>query len=806
MDKKVELLAPAGSYEALVAAVQNGADAIYMGGAEFSARAYAANFDREKIKEAIEYAHIRGVKIYFAVNTLVKDSEIDKLLEYINFLYYADVDAVIVQDLGALKLIKELYPDFDIHCSTQMTLHNSYGVNLLKNLGAKRVVLARELSLGEIVDIKNTTEVELEVFVHGALCVSYSGQCLMSSFIGGRSGNRGTCAQPCRKKYEIVSLNKEEETSNPFYYLSMRDLNTLENIHELIDSGVSSFKIEGRMKKPQYVAAVVGAYRGAMDTYLQSGKKFKDMEIEKQVAQMFNRKFTKGYIFNEKRKQVINIEKPNNSGVYIGQVHSVNRNKSLFSIYLEDDISHGDGIEVWGADNGGIVNKIYKDGRLTHEAQKGEFVEIEIRGTIRTGDEVYKTLDHQLIKHLEKTYEKDIENKKVTINGHVKIEIGKPMELILWDDESNRIKVKSTVLVERAEKVALTDEKVIKNMSKINNTPFMFEHIEIDLGPDSSVPLSAINELRREGIYQLIELRKNRNKRKQSKLKGLDKKDSSFNLRNNRRDMRLTVKVDCIEQLKVVLSYGVDRIYFSDVNNLALAVELCEKSNTSIFLKTPNIVKDKELQIFQVAIENNRVDGVLVGDLGMLVYVQENFKGLNIITDASFNLLNSFSIKQAESLEIFGLTLSQEMDFKSILNLGVSSNTEIECIVYGRTPVMNTEYCPLIHLDICDKKCGTCQQSNYNYKWAIRDEKDYSFPISRDVLGRTIIYNSNPIFMGDKVSSFKKTIVNGLRLDMTDESPEEITKILQIYKGIIEEDINQLGFKYTRGHFFKDLD
>ena len=807
MNEKIELLAPAGSYEALVAAVQNGADAIYMGGTEFSARAYASNFSREKIVEAIEYAHVRGVKIYFAVNTLIKDSEVEKLLEYINFLYNADVDAIIVQDIGVMKIIRELYHDFEIHCSTQMTLHNSHGVNLLKELGAKRVVLARELSLEEIKDIRKNTGVELEVFVHGALCVSYSGQCLMSSFIGGRSGNRGKCAQPCRKKYELVSSKDDEAKGDPFYYLSMRDLNTLENISSLIGSGISSFKIEGRMKKPQYVAAIVGAYRQAIDTFLETGKVFKDKNVDKQVAQVFNRKFTKGYLFNERNSQVTNINKPNNSGIYLGKVAAVNRDMGRFSIALEDDILHGDGIEIWGkSEAGGTINKIYNRGRLTHEAKKGEFVDIELKGIIRLGDEVYKTLDSQLIKDLEKTYEKDIENKKSKIFGHVKIAVGEHLELFLWDHEQNQVNVQSTLKVEKAERVALTEEKVLNNLSKMNNTPFELESVEIDLEPECAIALSAINELRREAVTKLIELRKNRNKRNKCDVRRLNTKELYKNNNKSNKEHKLSVKVDNIDQLKTVLKSGVDRVYFSNLGNLPLAIDLCKDNNTSIFLKTPNIVKDKEFKTFTSIISKNNLDGVLVGDLGMLKYLKENFKDLNLITDMTLNIFNSYSLSQVDELEISGATLSQEMDLKSISSLNSDGDLEVECIVYGKTPVMTTEYCPLFNSDLCDKKCETCQQSKHMHNWGIRDEKNYTFPISRDALGRTVVYNSHPLFMGDKLDNFRNTVVTRLRIDITDESKDMINRVMDFYRENKYVDSEELDFKYTRGLFFKEIE
>ena len=331
--KDVELLAPVGSFEALKAAVQNGANAVYLGGKDFSARASANNFDRNELKEAVRYAHIRGVQVFVTANTLIKQNEIYDFIEYAKFLYDIDVDAVILQDVGMARLIKKELPDFEIHASTQMVAHSLEDVKYLESVGFDRVVLAREVNVEEIKYICDNCDVDIEVFVHGALCVCYSGQCLMSSMIGNRSGNRGRCAQPCRQKYELIDVHTGEViNSNGDYLLSPRDLNTIEEIDKLIDAGINSLKIEGRMKRPEYVATVIGSYREAIDEYLSTNKVNISDGTMSDLYTIFNRKFTKGLLLGEVGKDVMNSEIPNNQGLYIGKVLDHNKRTKRLKI------------------------------------------------------------------------------------------------------------------------------------------------------------------------------------------------------------------------------------------------------------------------------------------------------------------------------------------------------------------------------------------------------------------------------------------------------------------------------------------
>ncbi len=816
--QNIELLAPAGSYEALKAALQNGADAVYLGGTDFNARAYASNFDRDTLKEAVSYSHIRGMKVYVTVNTLLKDSELEKLLDYVGFLYSIDVDALIVQDLGVLKIIREAYPDFELHCSTQMTLHNTLGVQAIKELGVKRVVLARELTLAEIKEIKEKTGMELEAFVHGALCVSYSGQCLMSSFIGGRSGNRGRCAQPCRKAYQLVS-NKGENGNRELYHISMRDLNTFDEIGSIIDSGVTSFKIEGRMKKPQYVASIVGAYRRAIDHYLTEGKSLRSPDLQQEMAQMFNRRFTKGYILGSPREEIVNVEKPNNRGILLGTVMDYNPRKNRIKLKLLSKLSAGDGIEVWGpktSDTGGTVVGLFVDNEVVKQAEKGQVVEIEIKGAVSIGDEVFKTLDISLMKNLEKTYDNNIEAKKIAINGDIKLFEGKPIQLMLWDNENNTVFVESEHLVERAIKLSLTREKLMENLNKLGNTPYTFDEVRVALEDGIAVPLSIINGLRRDAIEKLNVLRENRNHREPI---GEARKLPSL-LKASMEPLKphqciITVKVDTLPQLKVVLGKKIARIYYGDINTLQEATALCREAGVPIYLRTSGIMKNVDYKRLEVRLADIRPDGILAGDIGMLNYAKRVLE-IPVIADMSLNAMNSYSIAFLQDMGAIGAIASPELDLKTMHRLEYS-DIEAEAIIYGKLQVMTMEHCPLKDKGQCNDQCQACTYPPYKYHWGIKDAKQMTFQFAKDCWGRTIFLNSQPLFMLDKLNDLQKMLISSYRLDFTDEKEAEIKEIFELLEKQLvalahNEKINEVFPRFikiggfTRGHYYRGVE
>ncbi len=430
-EKKPELLAPVGSLESLYAAVQNGCDAVYLGGKSFGARAYAQNFDREELRTAFDYAHLYGVRIYITINTLYKDDEISSVLEFVKELYDDGVDGVILQDLGMAQLIHQTFPELELHASTQMTVHNLEGAKYLEGLGFSRVVLAREMTLEEISEIVKGTSLEVETFIHGALCISYSGQCLMSSLIGGRSGNRGRCAQPCRLPYTLVNRKttekivsdlttfqkgKSSSTLKGRYLLSPKDISTLEIIPSLIQAGIKSFKIEGRMKRPEYAAAVTSIYRKYIDLALKEPKSYQvDPQDIENLSQIFNRGgFSLGYYQGKTGRSMMSYLRPKNWGVKIGEVISYNPRNNLCKIKLTGKLESGDGIEIW-TDQGENPGTLVQSTQLSNE-----LVTLTIKGKINAGNPVYRTSDKILLDDLAKTYD-NIYQRKINLFGKISL-------------------------------------------------------------------------------------------------------------------------------------------------------------------------------------------------------------------------------------------------------------------------------------------------------------------------------------------------------------------------------------------------
>lgn len=481
-----ELLAPAGDFESLKAAVLNGADAVYIGGKEFSARQSAENFDRDEIVSAVRFCHSYGAKVYITLNTLLNNDELEKALNYAGFLYETGVDALIIQDLGLLKSLREYIPEFELHASTQMTAHNLDAVNYLHRLGVKRVVLSRELSLDEISYITKNAEAETEVFIHGALCISFSGQCLMSSMIGKRSGNRGRCAQPCRKEYSI-------DGSKYAYYLSPRDLSTLEFINKIKDTGAASLKIEGRMKKPEYVATIVSAYRKALDGKLTDC-------VADDVMQIFNRGgFTSDFMFKRQGKNMMCYDSPKNRGTYIGYVTS---NSGKFAeIKLSAPLSVGDGVEVFGKNIGAPVGSIKLNKTDVKNANPGSVVLIYLDGA-KKGDKIYKTFDMDLNERARESFAgNDI--KRVPLTAKFEAHMGSKIKLTVF---KNGIKIEEEgIEPEMALKVPTTDDKIISSLSKTKDTPFYFKSIDIDMDNNIAIPVSHLNAIRRGAIEKLID-------------------------------------------------------------------------------------------------------------------------------------------------------------------------------------------------------------------------------------------------------------------------------------------------------------
>ena len=647
----IELLSPAGSMESLKAAIEAGADAVYLGGTLFGARAFANNFNDEEIIEAIKYAHLYGVKVYVTTNILIYEHEVEHFLEYVEFLHKNNVDAIIIQDLGMLDLVHKTFPNLEIHASTQMHIHNLDGTIMAKKLGVKRVVLARETPIEVIEEIKKNVDVDLEIFAHGALCVSYSGQCLFSSLIGNRSGNRGSCVGSCRLPYKIVDEHNYK-LNNGDYPLSMKDLNTLEYIGKLIEANVSSLKIEGRMKSPEYVYTVTKLYRMAIDSYYKYKKVLIDDVELNNLKRIFNREFTKGYLFNEEIHNIINDKRPNHQGVKIGKVIDYKNNYVFIKLYDNIHINDGLRIVLDDSDYGLVLNEFYINKKLVKTAKKNDIISFKVNKSIKVNSDVLLTKDYNLVENINKIINE--KRRKVFINGNVFLKLNEPMKIEL-NDGKNFIEA-SGIIVNKAINNPTTKDVIYEKITKLGDTVYEFKDLNIVIDDNVFVPLKLFNELRREA-FELLN----------------NKRLYQYNFKKE--EYSISVFDFDIENKKSVL---VDNI--KNIDTSLYDVIYSDRKTDEVITKIPKIIKNYDNY------DNSKE--YLVGELGAFNKLK------NINCDYSFNVCNSYTVALLHSLGAKRITLSYELSSKQIENIVKSykqregKHPNLEVVVYGKREVM----------------------------------------------------------------------------------------------------------------------
>ena len=744
-----ELLAPAGNMEALIAAISNGCDAIYLGMQKFGARAYSSNFDFESLKEAISYAHLRNVKIYVTMNTIVFENEIEAMKQQMHQLNEIGVDAIIVADLAAFDYLVNNFADMEAHCSTQMGIDDLDGTLLFKELGAKRIVLSREVPIEKVKEIKKIAQIPLEIFVHGALCVSYSGNCLMSGLIGYRSGNRGRCVGSCRKEYEIIDKTTDEALGKN-YILSTKDLNTIDYIDDLKE--IDSLKIEGRMKEPAYVANVVSRYRRALD--------YKITEEDKtNLSKTFNRTFTKGYLFHEDKKDITNILRPNNYGYEIGRISNIV--KGMYEIKLTRPLNQNDIIRI-SHNNEDIVLtvvKLYdKEGKLINRANDVGY--IKIKEKLSKDDVVYLTKDYLYYKELESSLEKEFKR----FNLDIKVNAQPNSKLIIEAEGLgfNYLYEGEDILSEAINNPT-TKEQVIKQFSRLNDTIFELNNVIYE-ECNVFIPAKLLNVARREIVQALYELKLNSKKKSIKAFKAKEK--ISF----TPREPYFTASVTSKEQYDACVSCGIKEIYFDNTVR-----------------RNQNDYKEKEGQL-------------LIGGYGGIYHYR---KTNPFITDYSLNVVNSDSCYELFKLGAKRVTLSYELNKTQIEDL-ISSYYEkndgypaLEMIVYGRAPMMFSKYCPLKKMN----QCGSCKTRSYELK-----DEHGTFPIITHDDCTTTILNGKILNLLDEVQNIEG--VEAFRLNFTVESKEQVIKTINTAMKKLKSKDNQIIFNKetdTRGHFNKEI-
>ena len=723
--KKIELLSPAGSMDALKAAIHNGADAIYLGGKKFGARAFAQNFSVNELIEAINYAHIYNVKIYITVNTIIYEDEFENALDFIEFLYKNNVDAVIMQDIGLMYEAHKRFPGLIIHASTQCHNHNIENIEFFKSIGVKRVILDREMSLEEIK--KLNTDMEIEIFIHGALCISYSGCCLMSYLGGGRSGNRGECTGCCRLPYKLIENNKEHK-ANGEYLISTKELNTSKRIKEIMDSNIVSLKIEGRMKSPEYVGFITKYYRNIID-----GKKITE-EDEKKLSLLFNRDFTEGYLFNE--NNITNIKTSNHQGIVIGKIIEVN--KKFVKIKLNEDLDQEDGIRFEN-NKGMIVNKLYNSKMLlVSSVSKNSVAIIENKCDINKLGSVRKTTSVKLLKELQ-----NYEQKKLDVSFTVKAKTGEDLEIVINDgtfilsEKGNKI--------EKSQTSETTREMIVKQLSKLGNTPFRLKEIEIIKDDNIFISITELNSIRRNLVSKLID------KKTKIKPKEINKVvDKVINYKDNKETMNIFVNNE--EQYRAAKEENVDNIYTSNV--------FLHKKYPETFYKLPRVILSRE---------NITNDNLLITEIGSIVYSSNN----NVFGSYELNAINNHSLQLLHQRGIKQITISPEINDK--INLIDNINNNIEIIVYGWIEAMVMKHCIVKNIT---------NNHSCNKKYYLKNKNNELYPIVQNNCLTTIL-NYKPINNIDKINYYKDLNIKHFRIDLYNENYNETIKIIKSIKNNI---------------------
>ncbi len=826
----VELLAPAGSREAFVAAVESGADAVYLAGNMFGARAYANNFDEQELREVIHFAHLRNVHIHVTVNTIVDDQELYRLADYLRFLYEAGADAVLVQDLGVAKLVHEVAPGLPMHASTQMTVHNLAGVLALEKLGFSRVVLSRELSLKDIRHICACSHAEIEVFIHGALCVCYSGQCLMSSMIGGRSGNRGRCAQPCRLPYTLVNGKGEDMLGDTAgkYLLSPRDMNTIDLLPELIEAGVSSLKIEGRMKRPEYVAIVVDTYRQALDSYSTGRGYFVPEENKRRLAQIFNRDFTTAYLQKQPGRDMMSDRRPNNRGLLIGRVVTYDWQDKRVTVKLAGTLQPGDQVDFWVKVGGRVTATIrdMRQGQLAVSlAAAGDEVSFPIERAVRVHDRVFKVFDAVLMEHARTFFTAGAPVRRIPVQARVHAAVGQPLSVELTDADGYTASAVTEFIGEEARNRPLTEEVLYKQISRLGTTVFSLEKMEAVIEGSVLVPVSEINEARRHAVEQLEEKRLAPYVRAALPAADIVLSESKPTAV---RQAQLVVSTDSLAQARIALDAGAEHILFggeSYTHELITPAQykavwqLVRSRGQKISFNTPRIVNEEQmnsLRQYFAAFSDFPPDEVNVHNIGMISLVKE-ITGLPVHVDFSLIAYNCLSIDMLRELGAASVTLSPELNFSQIARLAARSTLPMECIVHGRLELMVSEYCVAGSFlgEIGKNACARpCVKSGTHF--SLRDRKEEEFPLIMDQFCHMHILNAKTLSMLPHAMKFAPMGIGRIRIEGKAAGPEELSGLVHAYREYrnLQEDLTQEqkeraakleGKDITRGHYFRGV-
>ncbi|MFI5380700.1 MAG: DUF3656 domain-containing protein [Tepidisphaerales bacterium] len=832
-----ELLAPAGDGDALRAAVANGADAVYFGLANYNARHRANNFTMEELPEIMRFLHGHNVRGFLAFNTLIFSDELPEAVDFIRAAAVAGVDALIVQDLGLARLIHRMAPAMVIHGSTQMTLTEPRGIEFVRRLGVGRVILARELSLSEIARITAGTDVPVEVFVHGALCVAYSGQCLTSEALGGRSANRGQCAQACRLPYELIVDGQRRDLGDKAYLLSPQDLAAYDMLDKLLDTGVSAFKIEGRLKSAQYVAAATQTYRTALDSAI-ARRPIRVSEQQKNaLMQSFSRGFTHGFLDGVDHQKLVHARFPKSRGVRIGTVSGRTPNGLLVAVDQSPPNTQHSGLSTQHSSVKPGDGLVFDEGHPEQDEQGGRVYEVLSRGkgqlelrfaqgavqlaAVPEGAIVWKTDDPAIRKQLEQSYSRTDVVHRTPLDATLHATVGQPLRLVLADVDGRQAEALSDGPMSRAEKHPLTADSAREQLSRLGDTPYELREVKVVAGTEPvMVPKSVLNDLRRRAVDGLLSQR--------ISTVEIVEPDALENLRHEVPPTlssaecggtpadsfpRLSVLVRTMPQLATVCDYEhrPQLVYadFEDVRRYVDAVKLARSAGLNLALATLRIVKPQEHGLLK-QIADIEPDGILVRNLAAVSFFREMYTALPMYGDYSLNVANELTAAIFAEAGLTRVTASYDLNWRQLEAMVRNYRPAyFEAVIHQHMPMFHMEHCVFAHALSNGKDYHDCGRPCDRHAVDLRDREGQPHPLIPDVGCRNTVFNAAAQSAAEFVPRMLELGLRHFRVELLRETPAEATALLNRYSRVLagEEDarttwrklrvLNQLGV--TRG-------
>lgn len=789
-----ELLAPAGDWDCVRAAVENGADAIYFGlDCGFNARDRAKNFSTSDLPTLVEYVHRRGVKAYVTLNTLAFPSELPQVEQVIRSIASSGIDAVLVQDLGVARLARGVCPELEIHASTQMTLTSVECIRVAEELGIQRVVLARELSIGEIRKIHNETQMPLEVFVHGALCVAYSGQCLTSESLGGRSANRGQCAQACRLAYDLICDGSDVELDRVRYLLSPQDLAAYELTPELIDAGVCSLKIEGRLKTPEYVANITRHYREAIDRAVAgSSVRFSPRQVQ-EMELSFSRGFSPGWLQGCDHKMLVPGVSSAKRGVLLGKVVQVQKDRVHVAVTCP--VSRGDGIVFEGnreenTEQGGRIYAVFVDDQLQNQPVEHGVValtfqrdQLDLR-TISVGQRVWKTDDPQLTKRLRASYTQSDAVRRVALHLDVIAIAGQPLRIRARTTTGLTCEIATESPLEVAIRHPLTEEVLQKQLGRLGGTVYELKTLDAKISGHPMVPLSVLGKLRRTLITELQNALVTDTKSLAAEAVLPRLTIPSHTSTESPPDPRLRVLCRTLAQLECVLENEVNEVYvdFQDIRQNSDAVRIAHQQSAKIYIATPRIQKPGEMGIFR-SLMRHGADGMLVRNLAGLDFFLQHH--VPVVADFSLNVSNQLTAQFLMDRGAGRLTASYDLNRDQLFELVESLPARwLEVVVHQHMPMFHMEHCvfcavlsPGTNKTNCGRPCDV-------HEVKLRDRVGKEHLLTADVGCRNTLFNATPQSSAEVVPGLLAHGIRDFRIELLDDQGPQINRVIRLYRDL----------------------